>query len=206
MARKFVAELPSIAAGSIAPGRYGADPPQLTFAEVAIAGAWNAQGDPARASFVESVTRAFGMSLPLAANTTARAAGSTSFWLGPTSWLIVAHPQSPAIDFNATRDALNTAGGALFDVSSSRVAFSLAGEHASTVLAKGCPLDFHPRTFPDGGCAQSLLGHIGALFYRRGRTEWLMMVPRSYARDAWRFLCMSAMAYGYEVTAPTTFG
>jgi sarcosine oxidase, subunit gamma len=204
-AREFVAELPSIAEGSAAPGRYGADPPQLTLGEVTIAGAWNAQGDPARASFVESVTRAFGVPLPLAANTTARAADSTAFWLGPTSWLIVARAQSPTIDFNATRDALNIAGGALFDVSSSRVAFSLAGEHASTVLAKGCPLDLHPRAFPDDGCAQSLLGHIDALFYRRGRTQWLLMVPRSYARDAWRFLCMSAMAYGYEVTEPTPY-
>ena len=200
-----MAELTSIAGGSTAPGRYGADPPQLTLAEVTIAGAWNAQGDPARASFVESVTRAFGISLPLSANTTTRAAGSTAFWLGPTSWLIVARAQSRTIDFYATRDALNIAGGALFDASSSRVAFSLAGELASTVLAKGCPLDFHPRVFPDDGCAQSLLGHIGALFYRRERTRWLLMVPRSYARDAWRFLCTSAMAYGYEVTGPTPY-
>ena len=200
-----MAELLSTAVGSTAPGRYGAGPPQLALGEVTLYAAWDAQGDPARASFADAVTRAFGVALPVASNMTARGAGSTAFWLGPASWFIVARTQTPAIDFNAARDALNAAGGALFDVSSSRVAFSLAGEHASTVLAKACPLDFHPHVFPDGGCAQSLFGHIGALFYRLERKEWLLMVPRSYARDVWRLLCISAMEYGYEVTAPTEF-
>jgi heterotetrameric sarcosine oxidase gamma subunit len=201
-----VAELLLTAVGSTVPGRYGADPPQLALGEVTLYGAWNAQGDPARASFADAVMRAFGIALPVASNTTARAAGSTAFWLGPASWLIVARTQTPAIDFDAARHALNAADGALVDVSSSRVAFSLAGEHASTVLAKACPLDFHPGVFLDGGCAQSLFSQVGTLFYRRGRTEWLLMVPRSYARDVWRLLCISAMEYGYEVPAPTPFG
>jgi sarcosine oxidase, subunit gamma len=201
-----VADEASRAAESTAPGRYGAEPPQIALGEVAIAWAWNMQGDTARASIPDTVNREIGAPLPLAANTTARGAGATSFWLGPASWLIVGHTSTPAIAFGAARDALNAAGGALFDVSSSRIAFRVAGERAATVLAKSCPLDFHSRIFPDGGCAQSVLGHLGALFYRRDKTEWLLMVPRSYARDAWRLLCLSAMEYGYEITVPASFG
>jgi sarcosine oxidase subunit gamma len=173
--------------------------------EVTIAWAWNVQGDTVHESIPDTVTRAIGAPLALAANTTARGDGMTSFWLGPASWLIVGHTVPPAIGFNTTRDAINAAGGALFDVSSSRIAFRVAGERASTVLAKSCPLDFHSRAFPDRSCAQSVLGHMGALFYRRDKTQWLLMVPRSYARDAWRLLCVSAMEYGYEVTAPASF-
>ncbi len=191
---------------STAPGRDGAHPPQIALGEVTSAWAWNVQGEAASGPIPEPVMRAIGAPLPLAANTTARSEGTTSFWLGPASWLIVGHTSSPAITFDAARDALNLAGGALFDVSSSRVVFRIAGERAATVLAKSCPLDFHPRTFPDGGCAQSVLGHIGALFYRRGKTEWLLMSPRSYARDAWRLLCISSMEYGYEVNTPAPFG
>jgi sarcosine oxidase, subunit gamma len=201
-----VAEHPSGAAGSTAPGRDDAQPPRISLGEVKIPWAWNVQGDTVHGSIPDTVSRAIGAPLPLAANTTARSEGRTSFWLGPASWLIVGHTSPPAIAFDAARDALNSAGGALFDVSSSGVVFRIAGERAATALAKSCPLDFHPRTFPDGSCAQSVLGHIGALFYRRGKTEWLLMAPRSYARDAWRLLCISAMEYGYEVTPPAPFG
>lgn len=201
-----MAEHPSGVTRSTTPGRDGAQPPQIALGEMTIAWAWNVQGEAASGPIPEPVMRAIGAPLPLAANTTARSEGGTSFWLGPASWLIVGHTSSPAIAFNAARDVLNFAGGALFDMSSSRVVFRIAGERAATVLAKSCPLDFHPRAFPDGGCAQSVLGHIGALLYRRGNTDWLLMAPRSYARDTWRLLCISSMEYGYEVTAPAPFG
>ena len=110
-----------------------------------------------------------------------------------------------AVDFNAARDALNAAGGALFDVSASRVCFSVAGDAAPDVLGALCPLDFHMRVFPVGACEQSLLGHIGALFFRNGASAWAVLVPRSYARDAWHSLALAAMPHGYDVVPPAPF-
>jgi sarcosine oxidase subunit gamma len=73
------------------------------------------------------------------------------------------------------------------------------------VLAKGCPLDFHPRVFAEGACAQSVFGGVNALIYRRAASPvFTLMVARSLARDAWRTLCLSAAPYGYDVS-PTRF-
>jgi sarcosine oxidase subunit gamma len=103
-------------------------------------------------------------------------------------------------ELEARRDALGAVGGALFDVSVSRVAWTVAGQHAATVLAKHCPLDFHPRAFAEGTCAQSVFGRVNALFYRRAVAPvFTLLVARSLARDGWRMLCRSAAPYGYDV-------
>jgi len=35
--------------------------------------------------------------------------------------------------------------------------------------------------------------------------QFTMLVARSFARDAWRFLCVSAAQYGYDVLHPQPF-
>ena len=66
------------------------------------------------------VQRIAGIALPGAANTTSRSEGVIAMWLGPQSWLLVAADAAALGDFTGARDALNAAGGALFDVSASR--------------------------------------------------------------------------------------
>lgn len=190
--------------GSMTPGHYGAEATGVTLSQATIAAAWNVQGDPARTSFVTGVAQLFGVPLPLVPNTTKRANELIAFWLGPRSWLLVESAPVPSAlaDFEAQRDALNAQRGAVFDVSASRVAYRIRGAHAATVLAKSCPLDFHPDVFPVGGCAQSVYGHVNALFYRQDAAPtFLMLVARSFARDVWRSLCRSSAQYGYDVVA-----
>ena len=194
------------------PGRYGADgPAQATLQEAAISAAWNLQGDPAKPAFAEAARSLLGTPLPVLSNTAAAGDAMTIAWLGPTSWLLIAGgaaaPSHPLSAFNAKRDAINAAGGALFDVSASRVAWTLSGPRAADVLAKGCPLDFHPRAFAPGTCAQSLFGHVNVLIEKRDdATTFTVMVARSFARDVWHALCASAAQYGYEVLAPAAIG
>lgn len=202
-----MAETRDDAIGSTRPGRYGAAGTGVAFAEATIAAAWNVQGEPARSLFVEEVRRQFHVALPLAPNTTARPDALTALWLGPASWLLVAGAASPLVDYAAKRDALNAVDGALFDVSASRVAWTLSGPRAADVLAKGCPLDFHPRAFAAGACAQSLFGHVNVLIEKRDdATTFTVMVARSFACDVWHALCASAAQYGYEVLAPAALG
>jgi sarcosine oxidase subunit gamma len=186
------------------PGHYGAAMTGVTFAEATIACAWNVQGDVERAAFADEAHRLFGVRLPTPPNTIARSDAATALWLGPQSWLLLARHGSTFADYHAARDSLNAAGGALFAVTASRIAWTIAGSHAATVLAKSCPLDFHPRTFQAGTCTQSLLGHVNALFVKDADDTYTVMVARSFARDIWRVLCGSAAQYGYEVkqTAP----
>ena len=188
-------------------GHHGVSETGLTVAELTIAASWNLQGDPTRPDFVAEARRLFDVALPIEANTTARSDTLTALWLGPESWLLVAGAESSLTDFTEKRDAINQQGGALFDTSASRVAWTLAGPRAPDVLAKGCPLDFHPRVFAAGSCAQSLYGHVGVLIEKRDEIPtFTLMVARSYARDVERALGIVAAQYGLNVLAARPYG
>jgi len=188
-------------------GHYGVPETGLTMAELTIATAWNVQGDATRPDFVEDTRRLFDVALPTQPNTTARSDMLTALWLGPKSWLLAAGGPSTLTAFVAKRDALAQRGGALFDVSASRIAWAIAGPHAATALAKGCPLDFHPRAFAVGACAQSVFGHVNVLVEKRDETPtFTLMVARSFARDVDRALAVVAAQYGFDVLAVRPYG
>jgi len=192
--------------GATMAGHYGAAASGVTLAETTFAGAWNVQGNAGDPAFDDAVRETFGLSLPVAPNTAARGRALTALWLGPRSWLVIASDEPTIADFELRRDAINAAQGALFEVTASRVARTIAGPQAATVLAKGSPLDFHPRAFGEGACAQSVFGHVNALFYRRPASSvFTLMVARSLARDAWHSLCQSAAQYGYDILRPRPF-
>ena len=194
------------AIGSTRLGHYGLAGTGVALAEATIATAWNLQGNPARSPFVEEANRLLGVGLPVAPNTTARRDGLTALWLGPASWLLVSGAAFPFGGYAATRDTLNAAGGALFDFSASPVAWTLSGPRAADVLAKGCPLDFHPRGFAAGACAQSLYFHVDVLIEKRDDAPtFAVVIARSFAHDAWQALCEASAQYGYEVCAPAPF-
>jgi sarcosine oxidase subunit gamma len=174
------------------------------LAEATIASAWNVQGDMRRAGLAAEAQRLFGLALPVAANNVAKSDTLTALWLGPASWLVISRGASSLPGYDPARDALTAAGGALFDVTASRIAWRVAGPEARSVLAKSCPLDFHRRAFPPQTCAQSLFGHVNALFVNNG-DDFSLMVGRSFARDVWRALCLSAAQYGCEVKAPAAY-
>jgi sarcosine oxidase subunit gamma len=178
----------------------------ITFSLIEPALAWNVRGDPARPEFAAAVLRTLGVELPLTPNTVASGDEAAMLWLGPRSWLLVS-TSSERDDFDAARIALSAAGGALFDVSASYVGWTMAGPAAARVLSRMCPLDFHPRAFDESRCAQSVLGHVGALYWRlRDARGFNVLVARSFAADAWHALCTAAATEGYRATADAPAG
>jgi sarcosine oxidase subunit gamma len=197
--------------GATIAGHYGAAATTgVTLAETTFAGAWNVQGNAERPAFAAGARALFALSLPAQPNAAASEGALTALWLGPASWLLIGSNESTFADFDAKRDALNAAGGALFDVSASRVGWTIVGSKATTVLAKSCPLDFHLHAFAEGTCAQSVFGRVNALFYRPPARsdqdlQFTMLVARSFGRDVWHTLCLSAAQYGYDVARPQPF-
>ena len=169
----------------------------VTVGEVPLALAWNVRGDAAEPRFAQAVDRLFGLPLPEQPNTSARGDDAALLWMGPTSWLFVANPEVARPAFDDVRRALNDAGAALFDLSSSYVAWKVEGPAATRVLNRGCPLDLAPDAFPAGHCAQSLLGHVTALVHRPDASStFIVIVARSYARDGAEFLRGATMTEG----------
>ena len=153
----------------------------LTINEATIGRAWNVQGDAHR----------LGLALPVAPNTVTRTGAGTAMWLGPRSWLVFA-------------ERVDVQDGAVFDVSASRVGWTLEGATAASVLAKHCALDL--ATFAPGSCAQSLFGQVNALYYRHAnRDAFTLFVARSFGEDVLHHLEASAAQYGCELIAARPF-
>ena len=167
----------------------------VALGHVSIAGAWNVQG----ARIASTVQTLFDVTLDHTPNTVTSNGAVSALWLGPASWLLVSGAADLG-DFGERRAAVQAAGGALFDVSASRVACAVSGARALDVLAAGCPLDLHPDAFTPGRCAQSVFGRVSAL-YCRARTGVVVLVPRSFGRDVWHGLCEAAREYGYAEQA-----
>jgi sarcosine oxidase subunit gamma len=178
----------------------------VTLADVELASVWNLRGNAADPAFAARAARLFGLRVQSEAMTSVRVDERTLLWLGPRSWLFVAASAVGDADFDTARSAIHDANGALFDVSASYVAWTVSGARAARVVNRLCPLDLHRRSFVPGRCAQTLLGHIGALVYRPGESpEFIVMVARSLAAGAWHSLCTASQSEGYRVAARRPF-
>ena len=106
----------------------------------------------------------------------------TSYWIGPQQWLIT-HPQRE--DYEAQRDKVIAAGGALFDLSDARVTLLANAE----TLSKGCGVDLDLAAFAPGECRSTLLARVGVLIARE-ETGFLVFAPRSYAESLRSWLAL----------------
>ena len=192
--------------GSSQPGRYGAaGPTQLTLQRVATGTVWNLQGAVDSPAFVAQATTLWQIATLPTQSRVVSTATYRLLWIGPKSWLVFSLPPQTTDDaaqrlgFANSLKQLNAACGALFDVSDSRVGWAVRGPRALDLLASGCPLDLHHDGFAPDSCAQSLFGHVGALYHRQADGDFTVYVARSFADSVWAALCSSAAQYGYEV-------
>ncbi len=69
------------------------------------------------------------------------------------------------------------------------------------MLAKGCPIDFHPRVFRAGHCAQSTYGKANVLVHQTSDAPaYDIYVERSFADYLWACLEDAAEEYGLAIT------
>ena len=174
----------------------------------------NLRLDPGNAEATAAFEAAFGFALPTTANTSAGNADTIALWLGPDEWwLVVPGPEpeaGPALA-EKLRAALTDHFAAVTEVGESRACIRVSGPSARALLQKGCPLDFHPRAFVAGACAQSILAKAGAtlhLFADESAAQagaegpvFDIYVLRSFAEYLWAWLEDAGREYGVTITA-----
>ncbi|HJN04644.1 MAG TPA: sarcosine oxidase subunit gamma family protein [Alphaproteobacteria bacterium] len=143
---------------------------------------------------------AIGAALPDAPNTVSEGPQSTVLWLGPDEWLVAS---TAGADANLQRNldvALAAHHAAITDVSDLRAVIVLGGPRARDVLAKGCSLDFHPRVFGSGRCAQTQLARASVIIHQRATDPLFdIYVERSYAEYLWLWLEDAALEFAVVV-------
>ncbi|MCG8360286.1 MAG: hypothetical protein MI920_32390 [Kiloniellales bacterium] len=182
-------------------GRAGDDRGEagVTLAERPFRGIVTLRGKAGDKGFATAVEGALGFALPVKANTTTGKDDTTALWLGPDEWWIVT-PGDGAQMAERLAEALQGQHGAVTDVSDSRTCLHVAGPKARDLIAKGCPLDLHPRVFGPGQCAQSLLGKAGVTLHQvSDEPAYDLYVLRSFAEYLWLWLEDGAREYGLAV-------
>jgi sarcosine oxidase subunit gamma len=130
-----------------------------------------------------AVTAALGAELPAAPNTWVPAGSGRAVWLGPDEWLLTSTTERPQELEARIRAAAAPFGGTAADVSAQRVTLRLTGARTRDVLAKGCALDLHPRSFRRGDSAQTTLGQAGVMLLALADSgdDYAVLVRSSFA-------------------------
>jgi len=143
----------------------------VSLSEQPFLGHLNLRGD-----MVDEVEEVFGLTLPMSANKVVQ--------------------QGTAIQ---TRVASKHAS--VVDASSGQTVIKVSGPGARDVMARGCPLDLHPREFRRGDCAQTHFDHIGITLWLDNTAPdstsapWFnIVVRRSFADYLWRLLDEAAVS------------
>jgi sarcosine oxidase subunit gamma len=149
-----------------------------TLATVPFAAQVGLRVEPGSAS-AGRVEAALGLELP-EANRVSESGGRRAIWLGPDEWLVVAADGEERSLVALLEEAI-AGEGSVVDLSANRTGLELSGPEARTVLATCCSLDFHPRAFGPGQCAQTLIHKAGVLIEQRSDDRYLLLVRPSFA-------------------------
>lgn len=137
-----------------------------------------------------------GHPLPTAPLTSIDKEGRTALWLGPDEWLLLCSPDGTDELGDALRRTLAGSFHAIVDVTERFVGFVTAGPRMRDMLAAGCPIDLHPRAFEPGSVVRTLLGKVDVILWSTGGDSFTILVGRSFAPYAGRFLTNAALEFG----------
>ncbi len=167
----------------------------LRLVEHAFLGHLNLRCDAADAALAAALEEALGCSLPRAPNTFTVAApsgareGHKVLWLAPDEWGVVTPDGGQAALAQALRQAAGERFATVTELGAGQTLIELSGPRAREVLAKGCPLDLHPRVFGPGRCAQSRLARtVVTIAQVDAAPRFDLIVRRSFADYLWQWL------------------
>lgn len=124
-----------------------------------------------------------GIALPTTSNTWVATSLGRAIWLGPGEWLLTSTVHDPDDFADLVRVSVQPLGGAVVDVSAQRIGVRLNGSRVRDLLAKGCSIDLHPRSFTRGTAVQSNIAQAGVILLALSNAgdEFLVLVRSSFA-------------------------
>jgi sarcosine oxidase subunit gamma len=124
---------------------------------------------------------ALGVSLSMPACRASVRGSLAALWLGPDERLLLGDETSAAETERQLGQAMGEQPYSLVDVSHRQLALAVAGPHAATLLAAGCPLDLDRDAFPVGMCTRTVLGKAEIVLWRIADDGFHLEVWRSFA-------------------------
>lgn len=145
--------------------------------------------DAARTDLETSI----GLRPPAAVGQISEAGDRRILSVGPGRWWLTGvEPESVVLDSTL---------GAVVDQSHARTVLEIEGPHVRDLLAKGCAIDLHPRSFSAGTCAATALAHMAVVLHARADDRIEIHVARSYAHSLLAWLEDAALEFETGATA-----
>lgn len=142
----------------------------------------NIRGDVKDDLFIDTIRGIVGNELPTEPNTVTLGEQFIILWLGENEWLIITPENGERELITLLKNKMGGIFMSFTDVSSSQCIIRVTGSHVRDVLAKGCSLDLHSRSFDVGKCAQSLIAAVGVTIRQIDSTpSFELIVRRSFA-------------------------
>lgn len=146
------------------------------------------------AEFHRRVRSAFGFELPKAACRVE--SGSISFaCAGPGHWLAMMEGASGhAFEAQLRKELAGVAY--VSDQSDGGTVIRISGARARDVLAKGAPIDLHPRAFASNDSTVTVIAHIGVHLWQVDEIPtYELAVFRSYSAAFWGWLAQASAEF-----------
>jgi len=151
-----------------------------------------------RFALINAVNTAFGFALPDGPRRVTR--GHVTFAGVSSDQWIASADGADAVGFAARVRARLGPFAAVSDQSDARLVLRVSGPRVREVLAKGVPVDLHPKAFRPGDIACTVVGYINTqIDMLDDAPTYQLAAPRSMAGSFWSWLTASAAEFGYEV-------
>lgn len=109
--------------------------------------------------------------------------GIAVIWSGPDQWTAMA-PRGNGRDLERELKPLLAGVASVTDQSDARTIVRISGKRSRAVLAKGVPIDLHPRAFAQYGVAITHASHIGVILWQLDAAPTFeLAVFRSFAQS-----------------------
>ena len=138
-----------------------------------------------------------GLNLPLSSPLVSSNVQTRILWIGPDTWLCISKSISILDEINSTCD-----GGdfGITDISHSRAAIQIQGDHAIDVLKKGSPLNFNENIFCKNNSANTTYNGINIIidYIDDNQKIFEVYALRSFGGSFYHSITDSSLEFGYE--------
>lgn len=155
----------------------------ITLRELSRRTQINLRGNPNDSVFRRAIQNVVGIDIPTTPNTTISDQTQTAIlWLGPDEWLIVGDASLADSTISLLKTEVSSLHSLAVDVSDARTVLEVSGTRSRELLAKGCSLDLHPRSFHSATCVQTNLARANVILHLLDEEPtWHIYVRISFA-------------------------
>lgn len=164
--------------------------------EVPLQGYISLRGDTGNAQFVEAVSKALGIKLPMEPCTHVQSAATTVLWLSPDEWMIVTPREELGARIKALNEALSGIRSQVVDNSGGYTQVIVQGRYARDVISHCTVYDL--GHLKPGRIVGTTFGKT-SVYLRQHNDGYCLLLRRSFADYIWRYLERAAQPYGFGI-------